>query len=510
VPGNGQELNDIDNDYRLVCCNRVGKITVSGLTNFRNVCWLGFFSEEIMSEKMKFSQLSIPPEMVSNFDTLKYHFMTPVQQEVIPHALEGRDLLVQAKTGSGKTAAFGTGILCNLDEKLWRVQALILCPTRELADQVTKEMRKIARYKDNIKILSLCGGLPIYLQELSLSHQAHIVVGTPGRVEKLLRNGSLSLRELTMFVLDEADRMLDAGFIDSITSILVQAPENCQKMMFSATFPDSVKDLAHTYLKKAKEVSVDLLHNEGEIVHKFYSVKKEKKLAALSSLLKSLNPERAFVLCNTKVQCDAVADFLSENSFSVFAIHGDVEQRERTEVMIRLANHSMSILVATDVAARGIDIKDLEVVINFDMPFESEVYVHRSGRTARAGKSGAVYSFLTQNESFRIEKLNTLMSESFVTEDFEISDGDNEDKKPVTASMVTISINGGRKSKVSPGHILGALTGENGLQATDVGKIDCLDLYSYIAIRKEVAIRAEKILRNNPIKGKRFTVRVHV
>jgi len=445
--------------------------------------------------------------MIANFKELNYHYMTPVQEETIPVVLKGRDVLVQAKTGSGKTAAFGTGILCNIDEKLWRVQAMILCPTRELADQVTKELRRIARCKGNVKILSLCGGAPMHFQELSLSHQAHIVIGTPGRIDKHLQKNNLSLVDLKMLVLDEADRMLDAGFIESIDTILSQAPPKCQKLFFSATFPDAVKNLARKYLSNPEHIAVDLSHDEGVITHHFYNLKKEERPAALSFLLRKLTPESTIVFCNTKIQCAEVAEYLARNGFSAFEIHGDVEQRERTEVMIRLANRSISILVATDVAARGLDIKDLEAVFNFDMPFESEVYIHRSGRTARAGKTGTVYSFMTPGEEFRLAGINTLMKQHFSTESIKIIDDNN--LKPLSAPMVTLSINGGRKSKISPGHILGALTVDGGLTADEVGKIDCLDLYSYIAVKSQSADRAATILRNNRIKGMKFTVRIH-
>ncbi|MBN1500726.1 MAG: ATP-dependent RNA helicase DbpA [Spirochaetes bacterium] len=455
----------------------------------------------------EFSELDLSPEMVRNFNELNYKYMTPVQEKTIPAVLSGRDVLVQAKTGSGKTAAFGTGLLCGIDEKLWRVQALVLCPTRELADQVTKELRRIAKYKGNIKILALCGGLPMHFQEVSLGHQAHIVVGTPGRIERHLQKKNLDFTNLKMIVLDEADRMLDAGFIENIESIFSYAKGKNQKMFFSATFPDPVKILADKYLTGAQEILIDLRHEEGSINHHFYNLRQNEKLQALANLLNSSKHETVIVFCNTKIQCTETAAYLVRNNFSAFEIHGDIEQRDRTEVMIRFSNRSMSILVATDVAARGIDIKDLAAVVNFDMPFEPEVYVHRSGRTARAGKTGSVYSFLNPGEQFRLDKINELMHENYRAEMFDMNSSCGFTGKP--APMVTFSINGGRKSKISPGHILGALTADGGISADDVGRIDCLDLYSYVAVKREKAEKAGQVLNANRIKGKKFIIRLH-
>ena len=444
--------------------------------------------------------------MIENLDTLGYHEMTPVQAESLPHVLKGEDLLAQAKTGSGKTAAFGIGLLHNLDVKLFRVQALVICPTRELAEQVAVELRRIARFKHNIKIVTICGGVPFLPQQSSLEHQGHIVVGTPGRIEQHLKRGTMNLDNVTTLVLDEADRMLDIGFADSIEAIIGYVPKVHQTLLFSATFPKPILKLSTRFQKNAQRVVVDAEHEENVIQQYFYESKEALKPAVTAQILETCKPASTLIFCNTKLQCKSLAKFLEAKGFSSLAIHGDLEQKDRTEILVRFSNGSTPILVATDVAARGLDISELSAVINFDLPFESEVYIHRIGRTGRAGKEGMAFSIMTPGERFRLEEINTLMGTAFEASDIQELETSTEKSTP---PMVTFSINGGRKTRLRPGDILGALTGDAGIAGSSVGKINCFEFYSYVAIERTVADKAEKALSKNKIKGRHFIVHRH-
>lgn len=445
--------------------------------------------------------------MVKNLETLGYREMTPVQAASLPHVLRGKDLLAQARTGSGKTAAFGIGLLHNLDVKRFRVQALVMCPTRELAEQVAGELRRIARFKHNIKIVTICGGVPFLPQQISLAHQGHIVVGTPGRIEQHLNRRTMSLDHVTTLVLDEADRMMDIGFADSIENIMAHVPKTRQTLLFSATFPKPILDLSDRFQRNAHRVKVDTEHKENVIRQYFYESGWEWKPAAVARILTAVKPASALIFCNTKLQCRSLSTFLKAKGFSSLAIHGDLEQKDRTEILVRFSNGSTPILVATDVAARGLDISGLSAVINFDLPFEPEGYVHRIGRTGRAGKEGTAFSLVTPKEHFRLKEINTLMGTRFKVSDIEALDPAAE--KNATPPMVTFSINGGRKARLRPGDILGALTKDAGIASGCVGKINCFEFYSYVAIDRTMADKAEKELSRNKIKGRHFIVHRH-
>jgi len=454
-----------------------------------------------------FSKLPLSEPMLKNLTDIDYKIMTPVQELCIPAILEGKDILAQAKTGSGKTAAFGIGMLHRLKVERFRVQALILCPTRELADQVSAELRKIARFRHNIKLLTITGGMPMYKQELSLSHQAHIVVGTPGRVGKLLKKGSLNLKELQMLVLDEADRMLDMGFSDQVDAIMEYVPTRRQTLCFSATFPDEIRKLSHEYLNKPEEITVETHHDETVITQHVYEAKNRDKIKTILSLLAGHNPESTLIFCNTKDVCRRVSAELNKAGLQTLALHGDLEQRDRTEVLVRFSNGSSRVLVATDVAARGLDIDFLACVINYDMPFETETYVHRIGRTGRAGREGLALSLMVPGEDFRLNKVNELQNTELKAVDpFEII---TEDIPSLEAEWLTLSINGGRKNKVSPGDILGALTSNNGIPGSEVGKIDRMDFLTFVAVKRSYANQALKVLEAGKIKGRTFKVLLH-
>jgi ATP-independent RNA helicase DbpA len=456
----------------------------------------------------EFSLLPLTPAMIANLKAAGYTAMTPIQAESIPAILNKDDVLAQAKTGSGKTAAFAIGILHQLIVSQNQVQALVLCPTRELSEQVASEIRRLARFTTNIKILTLCGGTPIRPQTLSLEHRAHIVVGTPGRIGDHLRRGNLHLDYLMTLVFDEADRMLDMGFEEEINGIVSFAPKKRQTLLFSATFSDAIKTLSKKFQNSAEEITVESIHAENVIAQRFFRVEWNNKRATTASILWTFKPESTLIFCNTKQQCRDLLEYLSKAKFHALSIHGDLEQKERTEMLTLFSNRSSSILIGTDVAARGLDIKDLSVVINFDMPFDPEMYIHRIGRTGRAGKEGLAFSLMTPGEQHRLDDINRFQKSNFRAENTHTLVATGE--KALLPPMMTISINGGRKSKIRPGDILGALTKEAGIDAKLVGKINVFDLYTYVAIDRSIAKDVAETLAKTPVKGHRFIVRLHV
>jgi ATP-independent RNA helicase DbpA len=452
-----------------------------------------------------FSSLRLKAPMLRNLASLGYAEMTPIQAHSLPLILAGKDVIARAKTGSGKTAAFGIGLLSRLDALSFRVQALVLCPTRELADQVGKELRRLARFTDNIKILTICGGVPFGPQLGSLEHGAHVVIGTPGRLLDHLRRGSLDLSALRTLVLDEADRMLDMGFQDDISALIATAPPKRQTLLFSATYPDSIAAMSAGVQREPVEVSVDEVHGEGAIEQVFYEVDSGQRIEAVERILGHYRPESALIFCNTKLECQEVANALAVRGYAALAIHGDLDQRERDRVLVRFANRSASVLVATDVAARGLDIKELSAVINYELTRNPEVHTHRIGRTGRAGERGLAVSLVTPRESRLIAAIADVPGSI-------IARGDLSTLAPLTAKpplppMVTLCIDGGRKNKLRPGDILGALTGEGGMPASEVGKIDVFDFFTYVAIARQSSEQALNFLRGHRIKGRFFKVR---
>src|SRR4051794_9212260 len=317
--------------------------------------------------QLGFDTLSLPPATLENLRRLGYLEMTAIQAASLPPALLGKDLIAQAKTGSGKTAAFALTLLANLNARRFAVQSLVLCPTRELADQVTAEVRRLARADDNIKVVTLCGGVPLRGQLATLEHGAHIVVGTPGRVMDHLDRGSLQLEALNTLVLDEADRMLDMGFFDDIAKVARQCPAQRQTLLFSATYPEGIARLAAQFMRDPLTVSVQAQHAAGEIDQRWYEVTESQRIPAVGRLLDHFRPESSLAFCNTKARCREVVQALQTRGFSALALHGELEQRDRDQVLVRFANRSCSVLVATDVAARGLDIASLAAVIVVDV-----------------------------------------------------------------------------------------------------------------------------------------------
>ncbi len=459
---------------------------------------------QIMSNT-DFSTLSLGAAQLANLRSLGYQQMTPIQAQCLPQAMQGKDLIAQAKTGSGKTAAFGLALLNRINPRSFAVQALVLCPTRELADQVGSELRRLARAESNIKLVLLCGGKPIAPQSASLQHGAHIIVGTPGRIKDHLDRKNLDLRQLRTLVLDEADRMLDMGFLEVISAIAGATPKHRQTLMFSATYSDSVRQISRSFQRDPVTVTIDSGHQPEVIDQLFYEVKKHERNNALLALFAHYQLTSAVVFCHTKKQCDEVAAWLDANGIDAKAIHGDLEQRDRDQVLVQFANSSCPVLVATDVAARGLDIKDLPAVINYELPRDAAIYVHRIGRTGRAGATGRALSLFTEAEKVRLKAIATFLGKPCICDVPASLDADNQFQ--LQADMVTIQFDAGRKHKLRPGDLLGALTGDAGLDAASIGKIDIHDQCSYVAIRREVLRKTLNVMANGKVKGRSVRAR---
>jgi ATP-independent RNA helicase DbpA len=460
------------------------------------------------ASSLSFDRLPLAPATLANLKQLGYLQMTPIQAASLPLALAGRDLIAQAKTGSGKTAAFALCLLAKLNPRRFAVQALVLCPTRELADQVTQEIRRLARGADNIKVLTLCGGSTMRPQISSLEHGAHVVVGTPGRIMDHLQRESLDLSALDTLVLDEADRMLDMGFFDDIVTVAKACPTERQTLLFSATYPEGIATLARQFLRQPEQIALLEQHEGSKIRQRFYEVTNDQRLAAVPLLLKHYRPVSTLAFCNTRQQCRDLLQVLRAEGFVALALHGELEQRERDQVLIQFANRSCSVLVATDVAARGLDIDQLEAVINVDITPDSEVHVHRIGRTGRVDQVGWALSLVSSNQKGRVANIvKTLGAEIEWHSLSELPESGDADK-PLMPPMVTLLILGGRKEKIRPGDVLGALTGEAGFSKEQIGKINVTDTSTYVAVERGIAKDALRKLSAGTIKGKK--VKVHL
>jgi ATP-independent RNA helicase DbpA len=452
-----------------------------------------------------FSTLPISKSQVANLDSLGYTKMTAIQAQALPHVLKGADIIARAKTGSGKTAAFGIGLLEKINPRFFGVQALILCPTRELADQVGKELRRLARSTANIKLVLLCGGKPFGPQRGSLEHGAHIAVGTPGRIQDHLSRGTLKLDGLKTLVLDEADRMLDMGFYDVMTEIIAKTPKNRQTLLFSATYPNAIKKMCRAIQRDPVTVTVESEHKPGVIDQLFYEVQKHERNNTLLGIFEHYKPESTLVFCHTKKQCDEVAEFLRHHQIEALAIHGDLEQRERDQVLVQFSNNSVAVLVATDVAARGLDIKSLQAVINYELPRDPEIYVHRIGRTGRAGEKGIALSIFIASEAYRVAAIETYLKKPCVCDVY--ASLDRQAGYSLESPMVTIQFDAGRKHKMRPGDLLGALTGDAGMKGSQIGKIDIFDMTSYVAIERSAVRQALNYLADGKVKGRNVRAR---
>lgn len=447
----------------------------------------------------------LPDAQLDNLNRLGYTSMTAIQQQALPAALNGQDVLGQAKTGSGKTAAFGIALLHGINPRFFGVQGLVMCPTRELSTQVADELRKLARFQANIKIVVLCGGVGIGPQIASLEHGAHIVVGTPGRIKDHLRKQTLNIDQVKTLVLDEADRMLDMGFSDDIHDIVAHTPNSRQTLLFSATYPDDIERMSAQFQRNPVAIKVASLHQQSTIEQHFILCERAQREEALRRALAHFNVQQAVVFCNTKQTTDEVAQCLKDWGYVALALHGDLEQRDRDQVYVQFRQGSANILVATDVAARGLDVSDLEAVVNYDLPRDPEVYVHRIGRTGRADKSGLAISITTDREDHLREAIASQQSQHTA-----LTALDELTQRPLNIERprwVSLCLSAGRKEKLRPGDILGALTNNGGISGQQVGKIDVLDYVAYVAVERPVARAALEHLQQSRIKGRAIRVR---
>ncbi|MDP2316577.1 MAG: ATP-dependent RNA helicase DbpA [Pseudomonadota bacterium] len=448
----------------------------------------------------------VPPALLQVVQELGFTAMTPIQAESLPVLFAGGDLVGQSRTGSGKTVAFGLPLLAQIDLSYRRPQALVVCPTRELSTQVALALRTLGRRLPGLRILVASGGQPGGPQRRALEEGVHLIVGTPGRLVDHLERDTIDVRAISYVVLDEADRMLDMGFQEDMERILSTLPTDRQTLFFSATFPRSIADMSARWQRHPAHVTIpDEPDAIPDIEQRAYTVEPEAKTAALVDLLRRHPDASAIVFCNFKVTAHALAADLTRAGFSTGALHGDLDQRDRDHVMARLRNRSTRVLVATDVAARGLDIEGLDLIVNYELPSQPEVYVHRIGRTGRAGKRGIALSFATPKEGSklaRIEGFTGMGIERASLEDLAATPA----PEVVEAPMDTLIISGGRKDKLRAGDILGALTGEAGLLATDIGKIEIHDRFAYVAVAKPVAQEALRQLSEGRIKGRKFKV----
>jgi ATP-independent RNA helicase DbpA len=455
---------------------------------------------------LAFSTLSLAPAVLANLQRLGYERMTPIQAASLPLALAGKDLIAQARTGSGKTVAFALPLLANLNARRFAVQALVLCPTRELAEQVTQEVRRLARAEDNIKTLTLCGGSTLRPQIASLAHGAHIVVGTPGRVLDHLARETLALDALNTLVLDEADRMLDMGFAEDIARVVGQCPKARQTLLFSATYPDGVMKMAGRFMRDPQEVKLHERPAASQIRQRFYEVTENERLHAVGLLLNHYRPVSTLAFCNTKQQCRELVAVLQAQGIVALELHGDLDQRERDQVLVQFANRSCSVLVATDVAARGLDIAQLEAVINVDITPDVEVHTHRVGRTGRGTEAGWAFSLASLDEMGRVGRIDDMQGSASAWHPLSELTA-HAGAEPLRPPMATLQIQGGRKEKIRAGDVLGALTKDLGFAAAQIGKINVNDFSTYVAVERGIAAQIVRRLNAGKVKGKTVKVK---
>ena len=383
---------------------------------------MGYYLEDVLTEQerlereleeMESGSIAQIEHLLDNrilraIKEMGFEKLSPIQEEAIPYLLEGEDIIGQAQTGTGKTAAFGIPVIQKVNADLRKLQSIILCPTRELAIQAAEELRKLAKYMHGIKILPIYGGQEIGKQ-ISALRGVQIIVGTPGRVMDHMRRHTIKLEHVNMVVLDEADEMLNMGFREDMELILGQIPGEHQTALFSATMPQPILDITHKFQKDAQLIKVAAKELTIPLVsQKFYRIKNSDKDAACVRLLEYYQPKLCLIFCNTKTKVDEVAEMLKKQGFQAEGLHGDMSQHQRDVAMNRFRNGSTSILIATDVAARGIDVDDVEAVINYDVPQDIEYYVHRIGRTGRAGRTGRSFTFVNAREVYRIREIEKL------------------------------------------------------------------------------------------------------
>lgn len=471
----------------------------------------------VLAMSTSFPALGLPPELCEVASGLGFEQPTAIQAAAIPPLLAGRDVVGHSKTGSGKTAAFGLPLLARLQLKQRAPQLLVLCPTRELAGQVARELRRFGRLHAGLVVAELIGGMPKRRQREQLERGVHIAVGTPGRVLDHLDHGSLDPKALLSVVLDEADRMLDMGFEEEVTAILASLPTERQTALFSATFSDGIAALESQHLRAPVRLEVGPAAPAGQVGaaaieavelptglrQHHLPCERGTELAALGAVLGHFEHESALVFCNFKATVTTLVADLARAGLSVDRIDGDLDQFERDEVLVRFRGGSLRVLVATDVAGRGLDIEGLDLVVNFELPQQPETYVHRIGRTGRAERQGLAVSLSRPGGDRKLQAIEELTHIPIARLDLAVPRGlDRSLARP--AAMGTIRIAGGRRDKLRPGDVLGALTGDCGLQGADVGRIDVHEQVAYVAVRRELAHAAAERLDAGRIKTRRF------
>ncbi|WP_432785670.1 ATP-dependent RNA helicase DbpA [Oligella sp. MSHR50489EDL] len=445
-----------------------------------------------------FGRLDLSDKQLSNLQLLGYQQMTPIQAQALPLALKAQDLIVQAHTGSGKTLVFALTILQKLDLATGDAQALVLCPTRELATQVAEVIRKVARAYPSIKVSLICGGASISRQVESLAHGTHVIVGTPGRLEDLINRGALRLDEVKTLVFDEADKMMDMGFYDSLSTIANACPLKRQTLMFSATYSPELLARTEGFLINPQMIRA-VEEQAPEIKQEFYLVEENERAQAVISLLNQSLPLASLAFCNTRDDCEFLQRQLQRAGIISHVLHGQMEQREREDVIIQFANHSCSVLVATDVAARGLDIQALDLVINVQISPNADTHIHRIGRTGRQGAAGHAITLVTKDELFRKKRIEEVVAQEFALQP---APAVWQGRQRLKAPMQTITIRGGKKDKLRAGDILGSLTKTLGLQAQQVGKITIHEFVSFVAVARDIAPQVAQRWQQETIKGK--------
>ena len=457
-----------------------------------------------------FEELQLSPALTAVVHDLGYTQPTPIQIEAIPALLAGRNIIGQSQTGSGKTAAFALPVLQGIEVDRCELQALVICPTRELTAQVGREMRKLGREHRGLQVLELVGGQLSRPQRDSLERGAHIAIGTPGRLLDLLERGFMKPESIKTVVLDEADRMLDMGFGDDVHKIISYLPENRQTALFSATFPRGIEAMSREIQPDAQRITIETADEDlADIRELKLCYGNDDKLLALCWALQSQPHGSALVFCNQKTTVREITEELSRGGISVDRFDGDLEQFDRDQVLARFRNHSVRVLIATDVAGRGLDVEGLDLVINYDLPEQAEIYIHRIGRTGRAGATGVAISMVRDETDRDLEDIEEFTGQTIEILDHSASKSSTLDdllkQLAEGPKMETILISGGRKDKVRKGDILGALTGDaGGLDGKDIGKIEIQEKLSYVAVSQAVISDAVSCLNAGRIKGKRF------
>ncbi len=466
----------------------------------------------------QFESLPLAPALLQVCSELGFTELTPIQAQSIPLLLAGKDLIGQSKTGSGKTAAFALPLLQRIELPRRELQALVLCPTRELAAQVARELRRLGRNLKGLAVLTLAGGQEMREQARALEQGAHVAVGTPGRLVDHLQRRNLKVHRVATVILDEADRMLDMGFGDDVGKVLRALPPARQTVFFSATYPASIRELSAKYQREPEQISiVQEADDAPQTKELLLNVAPEQRLEALRWVLAEYPHESALVFANMKTTVSEIARSLAASRVSVESLHGDLEQRDRDKVMAKFRNGSTRVLVATDVAARGIDLDKLDLVVNFELPSQPEIYVHRVGRTGRAKQVGLSVSLCAQAEAHRLEAIELYTGSALRRIEIKSSAAASpssaapagKQAPTAAAKMATVRLSGGRKDKLRPGDILGALTGEaGGLPGDAIGKIEIHDRFTYVAVAKSSSRHAVQSLNAGRIKGKRFKAEI--